>query len=172
VEFFERIAQVEKPMGDLFGGLEREYRKIGGEYGYVMVQSQLWLMLKKAESQAAFEVQFGRKEEILKSLGRLAESRSDLCFFITSKNANNMRLEDVRSELFRHFTIGQEKFVFIDIENGRFATANFEWDRFRREVDRPDWSRAGPMPPRPLFGGEGGRRKKIFGRRGEHKEND
>jgi hypothetical protein len=172
MEFFERIATVKKPQGALLPQLEMEYRKAGEEFGYVMVQSPAWLMLKKSGSQAAFEVQFGSREEILHSLRKLAESKSDICFFITSKKAHNMRLEDIRAELFRHFTIGQEKFVFLDLEDGRYVTANFEWDKFRTEVDRPDWSRAGPMPPRPLFRGEGGRRKRIVGRRGEHKEND
>lgn len=173
MDFHERIAAVKKPTSDLFGTLEKEYCKIGEEFGYVMVQSPLWLMLKKPGSQAAFEVQFGRREEIMASLKRLAESKSDLCFFITSGLAHNMRLEDIRTELFKHFTIGQEKFVFIDMENGRHVTANFEWDHFKSEAARPDWSRPGPMPPRPLFrAGDGRRHKKIFGRRGEHKEND
>lgn len=172
MEFFERITGVKKPEGNLFESLEIEYRRIGGEYGYVMVQAPVWLMLKKFGSQAAFEVQFGNMGEILGSLRRLSESKSDLCFFVTSKNASRIRLEDVRLELFRHFTIGQEKFVFIDIETGRYVTANFEWDKFRHGMDRPDWSRPGPMPPRPLFRGNGARHKKIIGRRGEHKEND
>lgn len=173
MEFFERIAAVKKPGSDLLRGLEREYRSIGMEFGYVMVQSPLWLMLKKTDSQAAFEVQFGNDREFLSSLGRLAASKSDLCFLITSRNAHAMRLEDLRAMLFKHFTVGQSRYVFADIETNRFITANFEWEKFEREVDRPDWSRPGPMPARPLFRQEGGKRRKmIYGRRGEHKEND
>ncbi len=171
MEFFERIAAVKKPGHDLLASLERDYRQIGAEFGYVMVQSPLWLMLKKAESQAAFEVQFGSVWDFRESLRRLSQSKSDLCFLITSKNAHAMRLEDVRGMLFKHFTTGISKYVFVDVETGRFITANFEWGRFEQEVERPDWSRPGPMPPRPLYR-QGERRKKIYGRRGQHKEND
>jgi len=173
MDFFERIAAVKKPTSDLLSGLEGEYRRIGEQFGYVMVQSPLWLTLKKPGSQASFEVQFGNDKEFLSSLGRLAAAKSDLCFLITSKNAHAMRLEDLRTMLFKHFTVGQSRYVFVDIETNRFVTANFEWEKFEREVDRPDWSRPGPMPARPLFRQEGGRRHKmIYGRRGEHKEND
>ncbi|MDE1798112.1 MAG: hypothetical protein KGH63_01760 [Candidatus Micrarchaeota archaeon] len=171
MEFYEEIMAVRKPEGELLAGLERAYRSIGEKFGYVMVQSPLTLMLKKSGSQAGFEVQFGNAHEFAQSLGRLAASGCELCFFVTSSRAHTMRLEDARALLLRHYQIQQQRYVFIDIETGRSVKTNFEWDQFTAEVDRPDWSRPGPMPSRPLYRAEP-RRKKIRGFRGEHKEQD
>ena len=69
--------------------------------------------------------------------------------------------------------IKKQKFVFIDIEAGRHLRANFEWDKFegklssqRAEGDASGQAHSGA----PIFREE--RRKKIYGRRGEHKEQD
>ncbi len=172
VEFYEEIMAVRKPSGELLPFLENAYRQTGERFGYVMVQSPLFLMLKKSGSQVGFEVQFGNAHEFARSLGKLAASGCELCFFVTSGRAHTMRLEDARALLLRNFQIQEQRYVFIDLESGKCLKVNFEWDKFSSEVDRPDWSRPGPMPAHELFRPEPARHKKIHGRRGEHKEQD
>lgn len=170
MEFEEQIVAVRKPTGPLVPGLEAAYRQIGEKFGYMMVQSPLFLMLKKADSQVGFELQFGNNAEFEESFRKLTASGCDLCFFITSSRVKTMHLEDARGLLLRRFTLGSQRYIFIDIETGRTVRANFEWEKFSKEVDRPDWSRPGPLPTMPLF--RGPRRKPVLGRRGEHKEQD
>ena len=166
---------VKKPDGPLLPGLESAYRELAERYGYVIVQSPLFLMFQKpGGGTLAIEVQFGSAGEFEASLRRLVMSGASLCLFITSSRVRTMRLEDARAILLRKFQIKSQRYIFIDIETGRHTNANFEWDKFEREVDRPDWSRPGPArPPKPLFRSSTmGRSKPIYGKRGEHKEQD
>lgn len=173
MEFYEEIVAVKKPHGELLPALEKAYGAIGHKFGYTPIQSPLWLMLARPGSQVGFEIQFGSVREYEESLKHLAQSDCELCIFITSSKSRTMRLEDARALLLRRFEIKEQHWVFIDIESGKWVGANFEWDKFAKEVDRPDWSRPGPLPTRPLFRQtRETRRKEIRGRRGEHKEQD
>jgi len=151
MEFEEHIIKVKKPQKNIHETLEREYCKIGESFGYMPVQSPVFLMLKKKGSQVAIEAQFGRQDEIERSLSRLVKSESDLCVFVTSSNARSMRLEEVRALLLRKFAIKSQKYIFIDIEKGRSVCTKSAWEKFANEASRPEWARAGPMPPPPLF---------------------
>jgi hypothetical protein len=122
--------------------------------------------MRKDGSAAAFELQFGNVSEFKSSLDRLTKSGATLCFFVTSSLAHTMRLEEVRGLLLRNFQIKRQKFVLIDIETARSLRVNFEWDEFERRMDEPQVERE----DRPVF--REVRRKKIYGRRGEHKEQD
>lgn len=175
MELEQALLEVKKPDGPLLPGLERAYRQVAEAYGYILVQSPLFLMFHKTGAGTlAIEVQFGSAREFEASLERLARSQAALCLFITSSRVRTMRLEDARALLLRKFQIKSQRYLFIDIETGRSCPANFEWNRFEREVSRPDWSRPGPgSPPRPLFRSSSmGRSKPIYGKRGEHKEQD
>ncbi len=174
MELEEALLHVKKPDGPVLDGLERAYGDIAQAYGYVPVQSPLFAMFAKPQNGTlAIEVQFGNAHEFESSLRRLSESGADLCVFVTSSRVRTMRLEDARALLLRKFQTKGSRYIFIDIETGRHAEANFEWGKFEREVDRPDWSRAGPAtPPRDLFRPQTPRSKPIYGRRGEHKEQD
>jgi hypothetical protein len=151
MDFSEQIINVKKPEDRLLENLEKEYRDIGDRFGYVMVQSPLFLCLKKHGSQAGFEIQFGNQREFENSLRRLSESDSDICFLITSSKVKTMKIEDVRSLLLLRFQIKDQIYRFIDIETGKWVEANSEWKRFSSSAMRPDWAKPGPMPPRPLF---------------------
>ena len=61
-----------------------------------------------------------------------------------------------------------QKFVLIDVETGNTLKVNFEWDSFERGMASAQGSQ--PAAPAPVF--REPRRKKIYGRRGEHKEQD
>ena len=175
MELEEALLGVKKPTGPLLPGLEKAYREAAERYGYVMVQSPLFLMFQKGGSALAIEVQFGNPVEFENSLGRLWKSGAELCLFVTSSRVRAMRLEDARALLLRKFQIKSQRFLFVDIETGRHVSANFEWNKFEREVDRPEWSRPGPATPaRALFRTPHftKRSKPIFGHRGEHKEQD
>ncbi len=172
MDFVPQIIAVRKPASDLLASLENEYCAIGSRFGYVKVQSPLFLMLKRPDSQVGFELQFGSEREFEGSLGLLQKSGSDLCFLITSSKAHSMRLNDIKSLLSRKFQIKEQKFVLVDVENSRSFFVNFEWDKFSSQVGRPDWSRPGPMPAQPLFRSQNGRSKPIYGKRGEHKKQD
>lgn len=172
----QALLEVKKPSGPLLPCLETAYREVAERYGYVMMQSPLFLLFSKSDTGSlAIEVQFGNEREFENSLSRLAASKASLCVFVTSGHARTMRLEDARALLLRKFQIPHQRYIFIDIENGRHCEANFEWNKFEREVDRPDWSRPGPaQPAKPLFRTPrfSKRSKPIYGKRGEHKEQD
>ena len=171
----EALLSVKKPAGPLLPGLESAYREVAERYGYLLMQSPLFLLFSKTGAGSlAIEVQFGNEREFEAALSRLVSSGAALCLFVTSSQARTMRLEDARALLLRKFQIPHQRYIFIDIETGRHCEANFEWNKFEKEVDRPDWSRPGPAePPKPLFRTPHFKRSKIiYGKRGEHKEQD
>lgn len=175
MELEEALLAVRKPDGPLLDGLEAAYREAAERFGYMLVQSPLFLMFQKpGNGSLAIEVQFGSAPAFEDSLRRLVQSGAELCLFITSSNVRRMRLEDARALLLRKFQIKSQRYLFIDIETGRSVRANFEWRKFEREVNRPDWSRPVPaQPSNPLFRSSTmGRSKPIYGKRGEHKEQD
>ncbi len=168
MEFLEEILRVKKPSSKVVSALAEQYSAIAFKFGYFEAQSPCWLyFMRKDGAAAAFELQFGNVSEFKASLERLNKSGAQICFFITSSLAHTMRLEEVRGLLFKNFEIKSQKFVIIDIENGRSLKVNFEWDEFESRMD------SGGQPQgqqKPVF--REVRRKKIYGRRGEHKEQD
>ena len=75
--------------------------------------------------------------------------------------------------LLRNFEIKKQKHVLIDIETGRHLRVNFEWDSFEQKLSSSTDGdgKEGHGNGAPIFR-EAPRRKKIYGRRGEHKEQD
>jgi hypothetical protein len=168
MDFIDEVLRVKKPQSRLIDSLAEQYSQIAFRFGYLEAQSPCWLYFMRKEGQAAaFEVQFGNVSEFKSSLERLNNSGAQLCFFITSSLAHTMRLEAVRGLLLRNFQIKSQKFVLIDIEAGRALKVNFEWEDFERGMGSEP---RGDGKGRPLF--REVRRKKIYGRRGEHKEQD
>jgi len=168
MDFIEEVVRVKKPPVRLGETLGEAYSAIAFKFGYFEAQYPCWLYFMRKDGQAAaFEMQFGNVSEFKTSLERLNKSGAQICFFITSSLAHTMRLEAVRGLLLRNFQIKQQKFVLIDIENGRSLRVNFEWDEFERGIHSSE-------PPiteeKPIF--REMRRKKIYGRRGEHKQQD
>ena len=172
MEFVDEVERVKKPSARLIDALAEQYSTIAFKFGYLEAQSPCWLyFMKKDSGAAAFEVQFGNISEFKSSFGRLVKSGAELCFLVTSSRAHTMRLEEARGLLLRNFEIKKQKYVLIDIETGRHLRVNFEWDSFEQKLS----SREGSGEERhgsgaPLF--REPRRKKIYGRRGEHKEQD
>ncbi|VVC01274.1 Uncharacterised protein [uncultured archaeon] len=167
MEFADEIARVKKPPSRLLPSLEEQYSAIAFKFGYLEAQSPCWLyFMRKDGEAAAFELQFGNVSEFKSPLERLNRSGASLCFFITSSLAHTMRLEEVRGLLLKNFQIKRQKFVLLDIETGRSLRVNFESDEFERKMDSPQMKQA----EKPVF--REARRKKIYGRRGEHKEQD
>jgi len=168
MEFAEEVLKVKKPKWRLGDSLAEQYSAIAFKFGYLEAQSPCWLyFIRKDGAAAAFELQFGNVSEFKSSLEKLNKSGAALCFFVTSSLAHTMKLEEVRGLLLRNFQIKNQKFVLIDIETGRALKVNFEWDEFEKGIDAPRLLTGGQKP---LFRQE--RRKKIYGRRGEHKEQD
>lgn len=167
MEFIEEIMRVKKPSSRLVDSLAEQYSAIAFKFGYLEAQSPCWLyFMRKDGAAAAFELQFGNVSEFKSSLSRLNASGAALCFFVTSSLAHTMRLEEVKGLLLKNFQIGRQKFLLIEIESGRAVKVNFEWDDFEKGMEGP---RLLPPEKKGIFRE---RRKKIFGRRGEHKEQD
>lgn len=167
MEFIDEIIRVKKPKVALIDSLAEQYSAIAFKFGYLEAQSPCWLYFMRKDSQAAaFELQFGNVSEFKASLERMNKSGAQLCFFVTSSLAHTMRPEEVRGLLLRNFQIKSQKFVLIDIETGRSLKVNFEWDEFESKMGQPKREGGG----KPVF--RESRRKKIYGRRGEHKEQD
>ncbi len=197
MEFIEEIVRVKKPASKLIESLAEQYSAISFKFGYFEAQSPCWLYLMRKDGAAvAFELQFGNISEFKASLERLNKSGAQLCFFITSSLSHTMRLEAVRGLLLRNFQIKEQKFMIIDIETGRSLKANFEWGDFEQGMESRKTGgsernsgggneRAGSggrngesgqsvqsgQERKPLFR-EARRKKIIYGRRGEHKEQD
>ena len=168
MEFIDEILKVKKPRAALLDSLAEQYSQIAFRFGYLEAQSPCWLYFMRKEGEAAaFEVQFGNISEFKSSLDRLNKSGAQICVFIPSSLAHTMRLEAVRGLLLRNFQIKSQKFVLIDLETGRALKVNFEWDRFESGMGT---SSSEGREGKPLF--REVRRKKIYGRRGEHKEQD
>jgi hypothetical protein len=126
--------------------------------------------MRKDGEAAAFEMQFGNISEYKSSLDRLTKSGAQHCFLVTSSRSHSMRLEEIRGLLLRNFQIRKQKFVLIDIETGRALKVNFEWDEFERGMELSGRQPGAGREEKPLF--REARRKRIFGKRGEHKEQD
>ncbi|MCX8175371.1 MAG: hypothetical protein N3E51_04150 [Candidatus Micrarchaeota archaeon] len=169
MEFIEEVIRVKKPPTRLIDSLAEQYSAIAFKFGYLEAQSPCWLyFIKKGGEACAFEVQFGNVSEFKASLEKLVKSGAQLAFFITSSAAHTMRLEAVRGLLLKNFQIKHQKFVLVDIESGRALKVNFEWEEFERGMDQHKQGQA--APPKPLF--RQARRKMIYGKRGQHKEQD
>jgi hypothetical protein len=169
MDFIDEVLRVKKPQSRLNDSLKEQYSAIAFKFGYFEAQSPCWLYFMRKEGQAAaFELQFGNISEFKASLERLNKSGAQICFFITSSRAHTMRLEEVRGLLLRNFQIKTQKFVIADLESGRALKVNFEWEEFEKGIhgDKQTLGQDG----RPLF--REVRRKKIYGKRGEHKEQD
>jgi len=171
VEFIDEIVRVKKPAAKMLPSLAEQYSAIAFRFGYFEAQSPCWLyFIRKDGGASAFEVQFGNVSEFKSSLERLNKSGAQICFFITSSLAHTMRLEAVRGLLLKNFQIKNQKFVIIDIENNHHLKVNFEWEEFERGMESRKNGQS-EQHAKPLFR-EAPRRKKIYGRRGEHKEQD
>ena len=173
MEFVDEVVRVKKPSVRLIDTLAEQYSAIAFKFGYLEAQSPCWLYFMRKESGcAAFEVQFGNISEFKSSFGRLLKSDAELCFMVTSSRAHTMRLEEARGLLLRNFEIKKQKYVLIDIETGRHLRVNFEWDSFEQKLSSRTNGNGtdGQGSGAPIFREQ--RRKKIYGRRGEHKEQD
>ena len=171
MDFLDEILLVKKPQPHLVDTLAEQYSAIAFKFGYFEAQSPCWLyFMRKDGAAAAFEVQFGNVSEFKLSLDRLVRSRAQFCFLVMSSKAHAMRPEEVRGLLLRNFEIEKQKFIIIDIETGRCLRVNFEWEEFQQKMT-DGTHEGGEGSRRPLFREEA-RKKKIFGRRGQHKQQD
>lgn len=169
MDFVDEILKVKKPSSRLIGSLAEQYSSIAFRFGYLEAQSPCWLyFMRKEGDAAAFEIQFGNVSEFKSSLERLVRSGAQACFLVTSSLSHTMRLEAVRGLLLKNFQIKSQKFVLIDIETGRALKVNYEWDEFEQKMGADGSGER--QPGKPLF--REVRRKKIFGKRGQHKEQD
>ncbi|VVB99505.1 Uncharacterised protein [uncultured archaeon] len=171
MDFIDEILKVKKPRTSLVDTLAEQYSSIAFKFGYLEAQSPCWLYFMRKEGEAAaFELQFGNVSEFKSSLERLNKSGAQICFFITSSLAHTMRLEAVRGLLTKNFQIKNQKYVLLDIETGRALKVNFEWEDFEKGMTEDERKRQSDSSGKPLF--REVRRKKIYGHRGEHKEQD
>ncbi len=169
MEFIDEVLRVRKPGQSLVESLAEQYSTIAFKFGYLEAQSPCWLYFMRKDGQAAaFELQFGNVSEFKASFDKLNKSGAQICFFVTSSLAHTMRLEAARGLLLKNFQIKEQKFILIDIETARSLKVNFEWDEFERKMAS---SKKEPgRQKKPLF--RKPRHKKIYGRRGQHKEQD
>ena len=168
-EVIDEILKAKKPHSRLIDSLAEQYSAIAFKFGYYEAQSPCWLyFMRKDGTACAFEVQFGNVSEFKVSLERLNKSGAQICVFVTSSLAHTMRLEAVRGLLLKNFQIKNQKYLLVDIETGRALKVNFEWDEFEKGMSSEEQS--APKSGKPLF--REVRRKKIYGKRGQHKEQD
>jgi hypothetical protein len=169
MDFIDEVLHVKKPQLRLIDSLAEQYSAIAFKFGYFEAQSPCWLyFMRKDGDAAAFEVQFGNISEFKSSFSKLVKSSAQICFLVASSRAHTMRLEEMRGLLLRNFEIRKQKFILIDIETGRALKVNFEWENFQSKMTSDGESTQ--QSARPLFREK--RHKHIFGKRGQHKEQD
>lgn len=151
MELEDQIIKVKKPNQDLLKNLEKAYTLIATNFNYVLVQSPLFLCFKKTDHQIGIELQFGGEKAILESLNKLVKSGSNLCFLIISSKIPGPSLNQIKNMLLTKFSIGTQKYIILDIETGRAIKIFQESEKFFSEINRPDWAKAPPLPPPPLF---------------------
>ena len=191
----EKLTAVEKPEGGLREGLLKAYFKLAKEEGYVEEEGKgVALFLAKKDEKIAIEIQFGNRYEIVEAIKRLYSSGADLSILATSSLVRTQRFDELGKLLLGSFTLGEKRFAFIDIEKKRVLAINFE------KAKSSAVKEAAPAQNREMQTAEKkadsqtqgqinqenrahqssnvgraqqhGRRKMIYGRRGEHKEQD
>ncbi|OIO21661.1 hypothetical protein COV61_04020 [Candidatus Micrarchaeota archaeon CG11_big_fil_rev_8_21_14_0_20_47_5] len=158
MDVIEKITSLEKPSAaNLKQRIVEIYGEIGGQLGYSVLFEErgVCLMWKKEEEEIAFEVQFGNRGEFFGSVKRLFSSGAGMCVFVTSSASHSYSLSELEGMLHREFRGHGKTVVLYDIETQRHLVLS--------QIKEQNWGQKRKPAER---------RKKIIGRKGEHKVQD
>lgn len=158
MDVIEKITSLEKPSAaNLRQKIVEIYAEIGKQLGYAVLFGErgVCLMWKRESEEIAFEVQFGNRGEFFGSVKRLFSSGAGMCVFVTSSASHSYSLSELESVLRREFRLQGKTVVLYDIETQRHLVLS--------QMQEQGWGQKRKPPER---------RKKIIGRKGEHKVQD
>jgi len=190
---FERLSKVRKPETALREGLFSAYATIGKEEGYSVSEQNGQLVLAKGAEKAVIELQFGNESEMRLSIRRLFDTGANMLVLATSSRVRSISFDELPKIAQNTYALSGKQFAFIDIETGRMrvvtsaaaepqkpkAIAQQNQQQGSQQKNSEQQISAGQDRRRQglaLGGGSpmasGPRRKMIYGKRGEHKEQD
>lgn len=172
MDIFSKIISLEKPEGPAMRQrLIEMLSEFGESSGYTVIVGQdvdcEWI---KQDHRVAIEVQFGNPGEYYQSLRKLILSGAKYCVLIMSSRAQSLDLAKTVQLLHDTFQIGSKSFLVLDIETGRHSVLETRQKQQPKKPRQASPNMAGQR--RPQKQRRGPRRKIIYGKPGEHKEQD
>ncbi len=156
MDLAEKIASVAPPMPPgIKQQLLRAYSELGKSLGYspALGEKGVCLIWGKTNEDVAFEIQFGNRQEFGGSIRRLFDCGAKMCVFVTSSAAHTASLQEIARFVDGNFSWGQRMFLIYDLETGKRILL-------------------GENAPAYAGNDKKIRKKKIFGKKGEHKVQD
>lgn len=159
LKFLQEIAKMQKPEADLRGGIIRQVEAAAASSGLKTGPHPLGVLVGNGEK-CVVAVQFGGRREFYETMETLEKESVDCRAVITSSKVKSMKIGEMKWLLNNKYQT-KNKWLIIDIEHAESPkTVNFML-----------YSEAGGEEVRHHYA-EKPKRKKIYGRRGEHKEQD
>ncbi|MBM3229232.1 hypothetical protein FJZ26_02270 [Candidatus Parvarchaeota archaeon] len=198
MDVFGKIILVEKPIapGSLIGQINGILCELGESNGFTVIANQdvacEWI---KDGEHVAIEIQFGNPEDHYKSLRKLSLSTARHCVLVISSKARSLSLLQAERLLRDRFSIGQKEFLIFDIETGKYLHVASQGTSHSLPCAPQNQGKQGQQTQstqgqssqgatiqktgrgqgalqQSSFGRRPPRRKIIYGRKGEHKEQD
>ncbi len=171
MDIFSKIISLEKPQGAAMRQrLIEMLCEFGESSGYTVIVGQdvdcEWI---KPDHRVAIEVQFGNPGEYYQSLRKLVLSGAKYCVLIMSSKAQSLDLARTVQLLNDTFQVGSKSFLILDIETGRHSILGKQQKQQNRQKQGPQQR---GQPGRRQKQRRRPRRKIIYGKPGEHKEQD
>ncbi len=184
LRFLQELAKMQKPGANLKQGLLNTIRAAAEQAKLKILDYPDGFRIENS-GKAAVVVQFGGRREFYETIETLEKEQTDYRVIVTSSNVKSMRIGEIKWILNNKYQT-KNKWLIIDIEHKESPkTVNFmlyggERKRGEHEAGSPGLETETPAN---VYAGEDGyashpvqkekpRRKKIYGKRGEHKEQD
>lgn len=178
LKFLQALVKMEKPQADLIESIKAAIRSCAGQSNLPISDFASGYKIANNET-ALVIVQFGGRREFYEMLESMEKADADYRVIITSSNVKSMKIGEMKWLLHNKYQ-SKNKWLIIDIERKESPkTVNFMlYGGKKEEAPEPE-----PQPPAPQYADELGygdypkekekpRKKKIYGVRGQHKEQD
>ena len=180
LEFLQLLAKVQKPEQNLRDELLKGIKVLGEQHRLAMQERPNGWVAKDKES-AAIEVQFGGRRDFYQMIETLEKEPMDYRVVVTSSNVKSMTIGEIKWILNNKYQT-KNKWLILDVEHKESPkTVNFmlyggsEGGKTGMERGASGTQKDnayGTRENREHRESKAPRRKKIYGIRGEHKEQD
>ncbi|MFA5077584.1 MAG: hypothetical protein WC488_04115 [Candidatus Micrarchaeia archaeon] len=158
LQFLQQLAKIEKPEQNLREETLKKVRESAARAGLEIAERPDGFFLK-GRGNAIVVVQFGGRRDFYEAMEALEKDDSDYRVIVTSSNVKSMKIGEIKWILNNKFAT-KKKWLILDIERRESPkTVNFMLYGEKKE-EREARPKKEP------------RRKKIYGKPGEHKEQD
>ncbi|MBU0586122.1 hypothetical protein KJ780_01275 [Candidatus Micrarchaeota archaeon] len=160
LEFLQNLVKMKKPESALLEQLGESIKKSAEQFGYSVSEKSYGLLVNGKES-AAISIQFGGRKEFHQTMEELEKENVEYRVIITSSMVKSMSIGELKWRLANKYNT-KNRWLIIDVEE-RGAPKTLNFMLYSLKEKEPAVKRPVQRPPR---------RKKIIGRRGEHKVQD